>query len=126
MEQQKKCKGLVYQVKNGDTLYKISKIYGMKVRDLMMANPYINVYDLQPGDELCVPVFAMPQGYRPYCVGKNENLNNVLKKTNLTYEELVKINKKIGELPIKEGTVLLIPQKNGKNEEKNEQNVNKN
>ncbi|MEE1314102.1 MAG: LysM peptidoglycan-binding domain-containing protein [Lachnospiraceae bacterium] len=116
MEEKKQCKGMIYQVKNGDTLYRIAKMHGIKVRDLMLANPYVNVYQLQIGDELCVPVFTnMPgNGVRPYRVGKNETLGSILKKTGLSYEELVKMNKKIEDLPVSEGTVLLIPQKNQK------------
>ena len=114
MEEKKQCQGMIYQVKSGDTLYRIAKMHGIKVRDLMLANPCVNVYQLQIGDELCVPVFSgMEQiSTRPYRVGKNETLGKVQKKTNLSYEELVKMNKKLEGLPIEEGTVLLIPQKN--------------
>ena len=43
-------------VKEGDTLYKISQYHHVSVTDILLANPYVNVYNLQIGDELCIPV----------------------------------------------------------------------
>lgn len=105
---------MIHQVKNGDTLYKIARMHGVKVRDLMLANPYVNVYQLQVGDELCVPVFTKMQQMtgRPYRVGKNETIGSILKKTGLSFEELVKMNNRIADILLEEGIVLVIPQKN--------------
>ena len=48
------CK--LHIVKKGDTLYKIAKANGIKVIDMLMANPYVDVYNLQIGEELCIPI----------------------------------------------------------------------
>ena len=119
MEEKGNCKGVIYQVKSGDTLYKIAKAYGIKVRDLMLANPYVNVYQLQIGDELCVPVFTpIGQGnMKPYRVGKNDTLGTILNKTKVPCDELLKINRNLFDLPVKEGTVLMIPMKNNDEED---------
>lgn len=119
MEEKGNCKGVIYQVKSGDTLYKIAKAYGIKVRDLMLANPYVNVYQLQIGDELCVPVFTpIGQGnMKPYRVGKNDTLGTILNKTKVPCDELLKINRNLFDLPVKEGTVLMIPMKNNDKED---------
>ena len=45
--------------KTGDTLYKISQYHHVSVTDILLANPYVNVYNLQIGDELCIPVGKM-------------------------------------------------------------------
>ena len=45
----------IHIVKKGDTLYLIAKQYGVKVTAVIFANPYADVYNLQPGDELCIP-----------------------------------------------------------------------
>ena len=34
-------------------------MHGVSVSALMYANPYVNIYNLQVGDELCVPVYNM-------------------------------------------------------------------
>ena len=57
-----RCNGIIHVVKEGDSLYKIGKMHGVSVSALMYANPYVNVYNLQIGDELCVPVYPMQQG----------------------------------------------------------------
>ena len=50
------CPGLIHVVEQGDTLYRLSRYYHVQVSDIMFANPYINIYNLQVGDELCIPV----------------------------------------------------------------------
>lgn len=49
------CRGMVHVVEKGDTLYNLGKKYHVSVSQLMFANPYVNVYNLQIGDELCIP-----------------------------------------------------------------------
>ena len=53
------CNGVIHVVKRGDTLYKLSRIYKVKLSDIISANPYINVYNMQPGDEVCIPVIMV-------------------------------------------------------------------
>ncbi len=49
------CRGIMHVVKRGDTLYKLSRTYNVRVSAIMLANPYMNIYSLQPGDEICIP-----------------------------------------------------------------------
>ena len=51
----RRCRGFIHVIEKGDTLYKLGKKYGVRVGSLLMANPYVNVYNLQIGDELCIP-----------------------------------------------------------------------
>ena len=51
------CSGMLHVVEKGDTLYKIAKKYGVPLSKVMYANPYVNVYNLQVGDEICVPMW---------------------------------------------------------------------
>ena len=42
-------------VQPGDTLYNLSKEYGVSVQDIQQQNPGIDPYNLQPGDQLKIP-----------------------------------------------------------------------
>lgn len=58
MEKGTACRfGFIHVIEKGDTLYKLGKKYGVKVSALLFANPWVNVYNLQIGDELCIPDF---------------------------------------------------------------------
>lgn len=52
-----KCNGIVHTIKRGDTLYLLSKHYGVTVNEIMNANRNINIYNLRIGDEICIPVY---------------------------------------------------------------------
>ena len=49
------CAGVTYTIKNGDTLYEISRRHGVPLALLLRANPYVDVFSLQAGDTICVP-----------------------------------------------------------------------
>ena len=110
MSQTNTCKGTVYIVKEKDSLYQIAKAYGVKVRDIMRENPFVNVYNLQIGDELCVPGFlsVAENAYTPYIVKKGETIFDIANMHKTTVENLAKSNKKIRELTLPVVTVLLI------------------
>lgn len=61
----RRCRGILHVIEKGDTLYKLGKRYGVKVSAIMMANPYVDIYNLQIGDELCIPKFSPAQPGRP-------------------------------------------------------------
>ncbi len=50
-----KCIGFTHTVEKGETLYLLGKKYQVKVSALIFANPYVDVYNLQAGDQLCIP-----------------------------------------------------------------------
>lgn len=53
--QSESCRGTIHVIQAGDSLYNLGKLYGVSVDALIRANPYVNVYNLQVGDELCIP-----------------------------------------------------------------------
>ena len=55
MECEKRCMGFVHTIEKGDTLYQLGKKYNVKVSALIYANPYVDVYNLQAGDQICIP-----------------------------------------------------------------------
>lgn len=55
------CRGIIHVIEKGDTLYKLGQRYHVSVSRIMYANPYVNIYNLQVGDELCIPVGQQPR-----------------------------------------------------------------
>ena len=64
------CDGLIHVIQKGDTLYRLSRKYHVSVADIMYKNPYANIYNLQVGDELCIPVVRTGMAEN---VGKDED-----------------------------------------------------
>jgi spore germination protein YaaH len=50
------CNGIMHTVKPGDTLYSISIEHKVPLARLLQVNPYVDVYNLQVGETICVPV----------------------------------------------------------------------
>lgn len=116
----KKCPGPVYAVKAGDTLYSIAQKYHCRVRKLLDLNPFVDIYNLQPGEEICVPDCGGQNkvDFRPYVVKEGDTLENILKNTSRSFEELARVNRILYNLTVPAGTILLIP---AKKEEKKEE-----
>lgn len=93
------CNGVIHVVKKGDTLYKLSKIYKVKLSDIISANPYINVYNMQPGDEVCIPVI-MEDDYLIYTVQEDDTFEDVLKNTGVSPDDLFRFNPDLYKLPV--------------------------
>ena len=72
MDNAKTCRfGFIHVIEQGDTLYKLGKRYGVTVSALLFAIPWVNVYNLQIGDELCIPDFGCRR-----CRGIKENASD--------------------------------------------------
>ena len=56
------CNGMVHVIKPGDTLYQLSRYYRIPMAMLLRANPYVDVYNLQVGQEICIPMVRAHQG----------------------------------------------------------------
>lgn len=58
------CDGMTHTIKKGDTLYEISRAHNVPLSLLLRANPYVDVFNLQVGDTLCIPTKKPPE--RPF------------------------------------------------------------
>ena len=108
------CNGLIYVIKGGDTLYKISSVFGVPVALILRANPYIDIYNLQPGDRICIPVTpqAWQDGMISYVINDMDTLESILKRFNISLQDLFKYNN-INTVLLKPGTSLTIPDMSG-------------
>lgn len=102
-----KCNGFIHKVESHDTMYRIAKKYGIRLVDLMNANPYVNVYNLQPGDEICVPREELVIQNKQYYITKPEDtVNSVLEMTGISLSSLFENNKIMYELPVPAGLTI--------------------
>ena len=58
----RECHGFLHVVQKGDTLYLLSRRYRVPLWAVLDANPYVNIYNLQVGDEICIPRRIKPRG----------------------------------------------------------------
>ena len=61
----KHCNGIMHTVRSGDTLYSISMEHQVPLALLLRTNPYVDVYNLQVGETICVPVRANDRPVMP-------------------------------------------------------------
>lgn len=54
---QRFCNGMIHVIKPGDNLYQLSRRYRVPLALILRANPYVDVYNLRPGQEICIPMF---------------------------------------------------------------------
>ena len=111
---EKKCRGTVHKVVQGDTLYKISKLYGVRLVDVLKENPYVNVYNLQPGDEICVPteIYEEKEERRYFTARTGETLRSLIEETGTDIGSLMEYNKELLNMRIPLGTIIRIPPEN--------------
>ena len=97
-----------YEVKKGDSLYKIAQKYNISVGDLMKANNLTTTL-IYPNQILILPLKKDSNSiyFEEYITLEKDTINDILKKYNLDYEELMKYNK-LENLEFLEGEYLYI------------------
>lgn len=61
MQYYNSCGGIVYTIKEGDTLYSISGRFQVPIALILRANPLADIYNLQVGARLCIPMYGLCQ-----------------------------------------------------------------
>lgn len=129
------CNGQIHIVKQGDSLYQISRMYHVPLALILRANPYVDVYNLQIGQEICVPIIEMPGsgmepgemrpgGMRPdememdripndrilYVTDGEITLGDLLKEYDISWEDFMKMND-LSQILLAKDVVLYLPKK---------------
>lgn len=93
-----------YTVKKGDNIYEIAKAKGIDYNLLLQLNGLEKDDYIYPNQSLMLPA----DNISLYLVKENETLNDILKKFNLSIEELMNWNEKIY---LREGQIIGFPKK---------------
>ena len=81
----------IYEVKKGDSLWQISKNYGLTVPELIEINNLSNL-TLQIGQKLLVPKPEENEEQQEYIVQKGDTLWSIAKKFGISVDELKSLN----------------------------------
>lgn len=83
------CDGVTHTIKQGDTLYEISRKYNVALALLLRANPYVDVFNLQVGDTICIPTSQSQMTPYPVSgVAPNGNsMGNMVRQGRMMQEE---------------------------------------
>lgn len=100
----------VHRVLKGETIYSISKVYGISVDDLIAANPHIRTR-LTAGTFVVIPVSKLSDSDRgvPYVIKSKETLYQLSQRFNVSIEQILELNPGISPTNIKTGETILIP-----------------
>lgn len=97
MENFDTCNGVIHVVEKGDTLYKLSKLYKCNLCDIITANPYVNVYNMQVGEEICIPVQPQEPENMSYVVKEGDTFEDVFRYFGVGPKELFENNKGLNQ-----------------------------
>ena len=76
-------------VRRGDTVYRISKKYGIPIRNIIKDNQLSPPYRLQIGDQIRIPRFVGPAAHT---VRKGDTLYSISRQTNVSVSLLARLN----------------------------------
>lgn len=104
---------MIYIIRQGDTLYSISRRYNVPLASVLRANPFVDMYNLQVNDELCIPVMSpvTMENITNYTVQEGDTLQSILTNHGIEIEDILQ-NNKLEDIYLLPGTTIRIPQVN--------------
>lgn len=95
---------IIYTVKSGDTLFNISKKYGVSLEQIINVNALAQPEKLLIGQSLIIP-----SPYRSYFVQNGDSIFSIAKYYSVNEQDIIKINSLSAPYTIYSGQELLIP-----------------
>ena len=99
-----------YVIGQGDTLYSITREYNVPLPLILRLNPFVDIYNLQVGDEICIPVM---EGFGDdtvfeYVVEDGDSLQVILDKFGIDLQDITR-NNNLNQIMLQPGSTLQIP-----------------
>jgi LysM repeat protein len=104
--------GNYYVIRQGDTLYAISRRSNVSVNDLIAANPGINPNALVIGQVICIPAATSticPTGSVPYTIKAGDTMYNIAVKHRIDPYAVLKANPTVDPNSLQIGQVICLP-----------------
>jgi LysM repeat protein len=101
-----------YTIRQGDTLYALSRRFGVTLDALMAANPGINPNNLQIGQVICIPTPApttCPAGMTAYTIKAGDTFYAIAQRYGITVAALMNANPGVDPNSLLVGQVICIP-----------------
>lgn len=121
----------VHKVKKGESLYGISKLYGVSTDVILQENPDVKESGLKAGKNIFIPVYSSKKenevlldtlNYKYHKVMKGQTIFSICKEYNITQENFFKWNPEKNTQPLKENEYVIVGKKE-KVIKKNEVNI---
>lgn len=120
------CEDKIYIIKSGDTLSEIAKKYNVSIQAIMKVNGIADANKIIEGNKLIIPSIKKntiknnikksdKAIYKKYKVKRGDSLSVIAQKYKVSVQQLVKLNNIKDKDVIREGMILLIPQKTTSN-----------
>ncbi|MFN8404465.1 MAG: peptidoglycan DD-metalloendopeptidase family protein [Anaerolineales bacterium] len=107
----------VYIIQAGDTLSSIAARFNVSLNDLMAANPDVNPNNLAIGQEVVIPGLNGVSGVlETEIIGYGDSLRSLRRRTQVSDENLRKLNRLISPSELYAGISLILPVQNGQKE----------
>jgi peptidoglycan DL-endopeptidase LytF len=113
-----------YTVQGGDTLWKLSRFYGVSVQSILDLNPGINPENLQIGSTLCIPIAqkepapmtttdplttaTFPRNFA-YLIKKCDTICTIARKFYVSVASILRENPGINPRYLQVGTYIFVP-----------------
>lgn len=102
--------GPVYIVQSGDTLSSIAARFNVSINDLMSANPALNPNVISEGQQIVIPGLEGVSGVlQTEVVAFGDSLRSLSRRTQVSDEQLRKLNRLISPTELYVGISLIIP-----------------
>lgn len=113
--------GTIYTIKAGDTFYKIADEFDITVRELQLANPLVNPFNLVVGQRICIPKKPAPPPPPPaippcvdgtyYVIRSGDTFFSLANRFNVTVRQLEEANPGVDPNSLVVGRIICIPRK---------------
>lgn len=88
------ARGSFYHIQQGETLASIAKRFGLSLRQLLLANPYLDPAQYVTGQTILIPEQEEEDEEQTmcYCLTRNDSLADVLRRFDMSIVELRRCN----------------------------------